>query len=47
MGEVADARGLRLYVEDDNRRALEVYRRLGMRDAGYRVLEADWSGAFG
>lgn len=43
----ADAKGLRLYVEDDNRRALEVYRRLGMREAGYRVLEADWSGAFG
>ena len=40
-----DARGLRLYVEADNERARAVYRRLGMRDAGYLVLEHDWSGA--
>lgn len=31
--------GLRLYVEHHNARAQEVYRRLGMREAGYRVLE--------
>ena len=33
--------GLRLYVHDGNDRAVEVYRRLGMVDAAYRVLEAD------
>jgi len=31
--------GIRLYVFEPNARAREVYRRLGMRDAGYRVLE--------
>ena len=35
--------GLRLYVERENRRALETYARLGLVDPGYRMLEADWS----
>ena len=30
---------LRLYVEHDNLRAMETYRRLGFRDTGYLVLE--------
>jgi GNAT superfamily N-acetyltransferase len=36
--------GLRLYVFDGNRRAQEVYSRLGMRDARYRVLEQMFGG---
>ncbi len=32
--------GLRLYVEHHNAAAQAVYARLGMRDGGYRVLEA-------
>lgn len=36
--------GLRLYVEDHNRRAQQTYLALGMRDAGYRVLEDDFTG---
>jgi GNAT superfamily N-acetyltransferase len=36
--------GLRLYVFDGNRRAQEVYARLGMRDARYRVLEQMFGG---
>jgi ribosomal protein S18 acetylase RimI-like enzyme len=35
--------GLRLYVERENARAQEVYRRLGMKDAAYAVYEVDWS----
>lgn len=35
--------GLRLYVEKGNRRAMDVYGRLGMNDAGYTVYETDWS----
>ncbi len=31
--------GLRLYVHDGNERAMDVYKRLGMVDAEYRVLE--------
>jgi ribosomal protein S18 acetylase RimI-like enzyme len=38
-----NACGLRLYVERDNRRAQDVYRRLGMADSGYAVYEVDWS----
>ena len=34
-----DVRGLRLYVESENERAQQVYRALGMRPAGYLVLE--------
>jgi ribosomal protein S18 acetylase RimI-like enzyme len=41
--EGRDVRGLRLYVERENAPAQEVYRRLGMRDAGYLVYEVDWS----
>jgi GNAT superfamily N-acetyltransferase len=37
--------GLRLYVERDNERAQQTYRRCGMRDAGYVVMEVDMSGA--
>lgn len=33
--------GLRLYVEDDNAAALHTYAALGMRDAGYRIYEAE------
>jgi ribosomal protein S18 acetylase RimI-like enzyme len=32
--------GLRLYVHDTNARAVEVYRRMGMDDGHYRVMEA-------
>ena len=35
--------GLRLYVERENERALDVYRRLGMDDAGYLVMEEMFS----
>ncbi len=38
-----DVCGLRLYVEDDNARAQAIYRHLGMREAGYRVLEVDFT----
>jgi ribosomal protein S18 acetylase RimI-like enzyme len=37
--------GLRLYVETDNVAARRTYERCGMRDAGYRVMEVDRSGA--
>ncbi len=37
--------GLRLYVELDNERAQQTYRRCGMVDAGYLVMETDMSGA--
>ncbi|MCK5406125.1 MAG: GNAT family N-acetyltransferase [Candidatus Krumholzibacteria bacterium] len=40
----AEVRALRLYVRRDNRHALETYKALGMSDAGYEVLEDDWSG---
>jgi ribosomal protein S18 acetylase RimI-like enzyme len=30
--------GVRLYVEEHNHRAREVYRRLGLNSAGYLVL---------
>ena len=38
-----DTCGLRLYVEKDNRRALDTYLRLGMSRADYLMLELDWS----
>ena len=31
--------GMRLYVEDGNERAQEAYRRIGLREAGYQVME--------
>ena len=34
-----DACGIRLYVERDNRRAIDTYTALGMHDAGYNILE--------
>jgi ribosomal protein S18 acetylase RimI-like enzyme len=37
--------GLRLYVEADNVKAQRTYERCGMRDASYRVMEVDYSGA--
>jgi ribosomal protein S18 acetylase RimI-like enzyme len=37
--------GLRLYVERDNVRAQETYRRTGLVDTGYLVMETDRSGA--
>lgn len=35
--------GLRLYVEHENEAALHTYAALGMRDAGYRIYEAELS----
>lgn len=43
LAKEAGACGLRLYVEKENGRAQEVYRRLGMADAGYVVFETDWA----
>jgi GNAT superfamily N-acetyltransferase len=37
--------GLRLYVENDNMRAQRTYLGCGMVDAGYLVMETDYSGA--
>ena len=37
--------GLRLYVDRGNGRAQETYRRCGMHDSGYLVMEVDYSGA--
>jgi ribosomal protein S18 acetylase RimI-like enzyme len=37
-----DVCGLRLYVEHENTRAQEVYRRLGMQAARYRFFELDF-----
>ncbi len=37
-----DVVGLRLYVEQHNDLAQEVYRRLGLKAAGYVVLEETW-----
>ena len=34
--------GMRLYVEDHNERAQAVYERMGLKSAGYRVMEAVW-----
>ena len=35
-----DVRGLRLYVEEENRRAQKTYESLGMAVTGYRVMES-------
>lgn len=40
-----DARGLRLYVEHENKRAQATYAALGMKPSGHFLLELDWSGA--
>jgi len=37
--------GLRLYVELDNVRAQQTYLGCGMQDAGYRIMEVDYSKA--
>jgi len=37
--------GIRLYVERENEVAQETYRRLGLRDAGYRVMEQMFRGS--
>jgi GNAT superfamily N-acetyltransferase len=38
-----DVRGLRLYVERENRAAQAVYERLGFSPSGHLVYEMDWS----
>ena len=43
----AGAVGIRLYVFEENARAREVYRRLGMTDARYRVIERMFGGGHG
>jgi GNAT superfamily N-acetyltransferase len=43
-GEVC---GLRLYVERENRPAIDTYARLGMVPSGHIVYEIDWSSAAG
>jgi GNAT superfamily N-acetyltransferase len=40
-----DVLGLRLYVHEENRAAIEVYLRLGMKHPGYRMLEIDFEEA--
>jgi ribosomal protein S18 acetylase RimI-like enzyme len=37
--------GIRLYVESENTRAQRTYEHCGMRNAGYCVMEVDYSGA--
>jgi len=37
--------GIRLYVERENARALATYRHCGLEDAGYVVMETDYSAA--
>ncbi|MCA9037762.1 MAG: GNAT family N-acetyltransferase [Planctomycetaceae bacterium] len=44
MQRSPDIVGLRLYVEAENSRAMEVYQRLKFQDAGYRVMERLFDG---
>lgn len=37
--------GLRLYVDNENTRAMATYRALGMTETNYKLYETDWSGA--
>ncbi len=37
-----DVRGLRLYVDSHNLRALKVYEKLGMHESQYRMMEVDF-----
>lgn len=39
--QAGDVCGLRLYVEQHNKRAMQTYERLGMRAAGYVLYESD------
>ena len=41
--EDRDVCGLRLYVEEENHRAMATYRKLGMGRSGHVVYEAEWS----
>jgi ribosomal protein S18 acetylase RimI-like enzyme len=43
--EEPDVAGIRLYVENDNKRAQRTYASLGMVDPGYRVMESIFSGS--
>lgn len=38
--QASDVCGLRLYVEHENKNAQHTYEKLGMEDAGYRMMEA-------
>ena len=38
-----DIAGLRLYVEHHNQQATAVYKKLGMSDSGYRVMEIEFT----
>ncbi|MGH8106445.1 MAG: GNAT family N-acetyltransferase, partial [Arenimonas sp.] len=38
--QASDVCGLRLYVEHENLNAQKTYEKLGMEDAGYRMMEA-------
>ena len=42
-GERKDVCGIRLYVQEDNTRAREVYRNLGMEETGYSIYEVDFT----
>jgi len=39
-----DVVGIRLYVHNDNARAIRTYGQLGMTTTAYRICEEDWSG---
>ena len=39
----SDVVGLRLYVEDDNFSAQNVYRALGMSSTSYKLMEVEWA----
>ncbi len=41
-----DVIGLRLYVEDANRAAMQTYQSLGMKPGGYSVYERLWLDRF-
>ncbi|MCG3128026.1 MAG: hypothetical protein CHACPFDD_02899 [Phycisphaerae bacterium] len=41
--QAGDVRGLRLYVEHENRGAQQTYARLGMRRTSYQLFEEDWT----
>lgn len=40
----ADVRGLRLYVENENRTAQQAYKKMGMTQAAYQIYEAVFGG---